>query len=111
MINNGSQREDVAVPDQVDVLGFAVNDTAGRAVMLTARVPRLVWGVVAESGIGAGLTAEKVRIDSADVEEGRIRALMVRTGRPSTQMTLQLSSRAGVVQQRDPIQTETEGRW
>jgi hypothetical protein len=111
LVNGLSRSEDVAIPDQVDILVFGATDATGRTVKVHARMPRLVWSLVSESGVGGGFTAEKVRIDAANIEDGAVRALMVRTGRPGSRLILRLSSRTGVVQQRDPIETEAEGRW
>jgi hypothetical protein len=109
-VDDRSCREDVAVPDTGDVARFRVGRD-GAVIDLEAIVPRVVWGVVADTGLGAGLAAQVLRIDAAEVEDGTARAVMVRTGRPGLRLTLQLASRAGVVQQRDAVETQRDGRW
>jgi hypothetical protein len=111
VVNGVSSVEEVEVPADLDVVTLSVADRLAAELDLYVSVPRLVWGVVADTGIGAGLAAEKVRIDAGDVDGGNVRALMVRTGRPGLRLSLQLASRAGVVQQREAVETQAEGRW
>lgn len=110
VVNGLTSRENVPVPDDRDLVEFQV-DRDQSTVPLQAHVPRLVWGFVGDGGIGAGLAAEKVRVDAADIEAGRVRALMIRTGRSGLDLVLQLKARSGAVQQRDAVETQGDGRW
>ena len=110
-VDDASSPVDVAIPDDRDVVTFVVRDSHGREVQLRAQVPRLVWGVVADAGSGAGLSTEVLRLDADDVERGRARALVLRTGKPGVKVRLRLVSRAGVLQEPEGGETRDEGRW
>jgi len=102
----------VAVPDDGDIAAFEVRDADGRVLDLQVSVPRVVWGVVADGGSGIGFSSEVIRLDSIDVEQGRARALILRTGKPGLPVRLSLTAPNGVLQEPEGGETqEAEGRW
>lgn len=100
----------VAAPDQDDTVRFTVEPDGPAPLVLTAQVPKLMWGVhrLASEVLVAN---RPVTIAADELRDREATALIIRTGIDDLPLSLALMAGQQTLQATDPVRTSRGGRW
>jgi hypothetical protein len=105
------ERVTIPVADREDTVRFMVEPDGPAPLFLTARVPKLMWGVQRSTSAEVVVANRQVTIAADELRDREATALMVRTGIDDLPLSLALLAGPRVLQATEPVRSSRGGRW
>jgi hypothetical protein len=101
----------IPVPDPNDSVHFTVEPDGDSPVTLTARVPKLMWGVQRSTSAEVMIANRPVTIAADELRDNETTSLIVRTGIDDLPLSLALLDGDRVLQETELVRCSRGGRW